>query len=169
VWNTSNVFYAYYDNLNRLRRVYQSGPTGAVAMKMVYFYWDKLDRLTNMNRYEYHDGLGWKGTVDDIYTYDADSRLTALAHKKSTTTLASYTWTYDQASRPTAFTSSLDGTAGYTYDATSQLTGADYNYQTDEGNCPFSQTAVLWKGGHVLERRSCAWRHAKAGRSSRTR
>ena len=55
-----------------------------------------------------------------------------LQHKKGTTTLSSYTWTFDRASRPTGSTSTLDGDVDYTYDSTSQLTGADYDYQTDE-------------------------------------
>src|SRR5690606_18312548 len=38
---------------------------------------------------------------------------------------------YDAASRVTAFTSP-DGTTGYTYDHTGQLTAADHSYQTDE-------------------------------------
>ena len=60
MWNTSNVCYAYYDNLNRLHRVLQSGPTGAVGLKVVYFTWDGLDRLNYMHRYEYVTGLRWK-------------------------------------------------------------------------------------------------------------
>ena len=64
--NTCDVYTSYYDNLNRLRRVYQSGPTGAVAPKMVYFNWDKLNRLSTMSRYEYVPGLGWKGAARTI-------------------------------------------------------------------------------------------------------
>ena len=130
--NTCDVYTSYYDNLNRLRRVYQSGPTGAVAPKMVYFNWDKLNRLSTMSRYEYVSGLGWKGVNADYYTYDYAGRLKQLQHKKGATTLSSYTWTFDRASRVTGSTSSLDGDVDYTYDSTGQLTGADYDYQTDE-------------------------------------
>jgi RHS repeat-associated protein len=101
-------------------------------MKMVYFTFDGLDRLTVINRGEYDDQEGWNWAVLDSYAFDADSRMTGLTHIKGSTTLATYTWTYDQASRPSGFTSSLDGTAGYTYDSGGQLTVADYNYQTDE-------------------------------------
>ena len=58
--------------------------------------------------------------------------MTHLQHKKGVTTLSSYTWTYDRASRATGSTSTLDGDVDYTYDSTSQLVGADYDYQTDE-------------------------------------
>ena len=103
-------------------------------MKQVYFYWDALDRLFDIHRYEYHTGLGWVNTVEDVFTYDHDSRMTGLTHylRNNTANRPIYSWTYDQASRPTEFTSSYDGTADYTYDDTSQLTVADYDYQTDE-------------------------------------
>ena len=42
-----------------------------------------------------------------------------------------YTWTYDALHRITAFTTP-DGTATYTYDDTSQLTAADYDYQSGD-------------------------------------
>ena len=60
-------------------------------------------------------------------------RLTALTHAQGSTTLAGYTWTYDSAGRITQATSTADGTVNYSYDATDQLTGADYSTsQTDE-------------------------------------
>ena len=40
--------------------------------------------------------------------------------------------TYDSAGRITQYTSLWDGTVTYTHDATAQLTGADYDTQTDE-------------------------------------
>ena len=46
--------------------------------------------------------------------------------------LIDYTWTYDGLSRVVQFVSSSDGTVDYVYDDTSQLTGADYDYQSDE-------------------------------------
>ena len=64
--------------------------------------------------------------------------MTGLTHIKGPTTLATYTWTYDRASRPTGFTTQYadqnfdDDTGDYTYDDTGQLTTADYDYQTDE-------------------------------------
>ena len=67
--NTANVYSTCYDNLNRLTRVVQSGPTGAVALKEAYFMWDGLDRMTYMNRYEYVPGVGWPNPENDAYTY----------------------------------------------------------------------------------------------------
>ncbi|MGQ9576339.1 MAG: hypothetical protein ACUVUC_13575 [Thermoguttaceae bacterium] len=50
------------------------------------------------------------------------------------TSLSGYSWAYDSASRPTRFTSSLEGTAPYRYATTSPLTAADYHYQADEAS-----------------------------------
>jgi len=81
VWNTSDVFSSYYDKLNRLKRVMQAGPTGAVALKEVYFNWDGLDRLTSMNRFEYVTGLKNVGQIADLphkeLAVPAESSLTA--------------------------------------------------------------------------------------------
>jgi RHS repeat-associated protein len=132
VYNSANVYNGDYDNLNRLRRVYQAGAGATVTPKVAYFTFDALDRLTVINRGEYDDQEGWNWVVLDSYAFDADSRMTGLTHLKGATTLASYTWSYDRASRPSGFTSSLDGTAGYGYDSGGQLTTADYDYQTDE-------------------------------------
>ena len=41
-------------------------------------------------------------------------------------------WTYNSVNEITQYINSIDGTADYTSNDTSQLTGADYNYQTDE-------------------------------------
>ncbi len=132
VLNTADVYTGQYDNLNRLRRVYQAGAGATVTPKLAYFTFDALDHLTVINRGEYDDQEGWNWTVTDSYAFDADSRMTGLTHLKGPTTLVTYTWTYDRASRPTGFTSSLDDTRDYTYDETGQLLTADYDYQTDE-------------------------------------
>jgi YD repeat-containing protein len=89
-----------------------------------------------IDRYDCIIGLGYVKTIEDVYSYDKDSRLTGLTHymKNNFANDAVYTWTYDRASRPTAFTSSLDGSGGYTYDTTSQLTGETYSYQTNESH-----------------------------------
>jgi len=63
VLNTSNVYNAYYDNLNRLRRVYQAGAGATVTPKVAYFTFDALDRLTVINRGEYDDQTGWHSVI----------------------------------------------------------------------------------------------------------
>jgi RHS repeat-associated protein len=68
------------------------------------------------------------------HTFDAASRLTGLSHTQGATTLAAYTWGYDDADRVTQFVSATDGTATYSYDFTDQVTGAGYTYQTNESH-----------------------------------
>ncbi len=83
-----------------------------------------------MNRYANLAGTQLVAETD--YVLDRAGRLTGMTHSKGLSTFADYDWTFDAASRMTRFVSSADGTADYANDATGQLTGADYNYQTDE-------------------------------------
>ena len=68
--------------------------------------------------------------------YDLLGRVTDIVHERAATEFADYDLTWDAAGELTDFdfTSLIgdDGTASYTYDDTSQLTGADYDYQDDE-------------------------------------
>jgi len=103
-----------------------------VAVKLAQFYYDSLDRPTTTTMQQYTSGTGWKTAAEATYTFDNASRLTGLTYTKGANTLAGYTWQFDNAGRVTQFVSTLDGTADYSYDDTNQLTGADYDYQTDE-------------------------------------
>ena len=46
--------------------------------------------------------------------------------------MVEYGWSFNAANRMTQYVNSIDGTVDYTNDNTGQLTGADYDYQTDE-------------------------------------
>lgn len=150
-----------YDALNRLTRVDQEGQTGGntVNEKRVDFAYNAIGLFTSITRYNDTDGNSGDEISTSSYTYDTLGRLTDLAYKNGGTNLFTpYEWTYDSLSsaglqdsvsedprvqalsagavftglgRVTEFVSA-DGTTDYTYDDTSQLTGADHTYQTDE-------------------------------------
>ena len=74
----------------------------------------------------------WNEVATTAFTYDTLNRIDTIAHKRSGSNLFTpYSYTHDYMDRITGITSA-DGTVAYTYDKTSQLTGADYSYQTDE-------------------------------------
>ena len=123
-----------YDALNRLTRVDQEGQTGGntVNEKRVDFQYNALGQYTEIARF--NDTAG--GTANEIatstYTYDTLGRITGLEYENGGTDLFTpYSWSYDSLNRVTQFVSQ-DGTSDYDYDITSQLTGADHDYQTDE-------------------------------------
>jgi RHS repeat-associated protein len=121
-----------FDNLGRMTQVQQSSQTGgnAVAPKRVDFAFDAAKQFSTITRYA--NLAGTQLVATSTYTYDNASRLTALSHTKGANTLAGYTWSFDSAGRVTQFVSTTDGTANYSYDNTDQVTGATYNYQTNE-------------------------------------
>jgi RHS repeat-associated protein len=121
-----------FDHIGRMTRIEQSGQQGgnAVAEKRIDLAYDAASRWDTITRYA--DLAANYLVAESSWTYDNASRLTALTHVKDTTTLADYSWTYDSAGRITQFVSATDGTVDYTHDDTNQLTGADYDYQTDE-------------------------------------
>jgi RHS repeat-associated protein len=84
-----------------------------------------------MNKKRYADIQGTMFVAETNHTYDAVNRLTNITHSKGATTIASYAQSYDAVSKITYITST-DGNSTFNYDDTDQLTGADYNYQTDE-------------------------------------
>jgi RHS repeat-associated protein len=121
-----------YDDLGRVTRIDQSSPQSGntVAEKRIDLAYDAASRWNTIARYA--DVAGTDLVVESSWTYDNASRLTALTHVKDTTTLADYSWSFDSTGRVSQFDSATDGTVDYTYDDTNQLTGADYDYQTDE-------------------------------------
>ena len=102
----------------------------AVAEKRVDLAYDAASRWDTLTRYA--DLAGMDLVAESSWIYDNASRLTDLAHTKGANTLAGYSWTYDSSGGVTQFDSVTDGTVDYTYDDANQLTGADYDYQTDE-------------------------------------
>ncbi|MCL4695266.1 MAG: RHS repeat-associated core domain-containing protein [Candidatus Hydrogenedentes bacterium] len=102
----------------------------AVAEKRVGLTYDAASQAATLSRYA--NLAGTQVVAHTEYDFDLAGRLRGMEHFKGGTTFADYDWTYDAAGRMTAFDSLVDGTAGYTNDATGQLTGADYDYQADE-------------------------------------
>lgn len=102
----------------------------AVAEKRVGVTYDGASQAATLSRYA--NLAGTQVVAHTEYDFDLAGRRRGMEHFKGGTTFADYDWTYDAASRMTAFDSLVDGTAAYTNDATGQLTGADYDYQADE-------------------------------------
>jgi RHS repeat-associated protein len=116
-----------YDARNQPTRIGQTG--SGVADKRVDFRYTAAGLMNAVDRYA--DLAGSQLVATSTYTFDEANRLTALAHARSTTTIAQYTWILDAADRITRATTP-DGTSNYTYDAVDELTGADHSTQTDE-------------------------------------
>ena len=102
----------------------------AIAKKAVGFNYYANGQIETAVR-QVKPSSTWNEVATSTFSYDAMGRLTGLGHAHSTTTIASYGWTFDVGSRITQL-SGPDGTSDFSYDNTSQLTGADHSYQTDE-------------------------------------
>lgn len=123
----------YYNALNLLTEVTQSGPSGGtVTAKRVDFTYNADDQFSTVNRYSSLDTS--QLAVTGTYGYDDAGQLTSITYTHAATTLASYSQTYDAAGR--VFTASSDDASGidsvvYTYDAAGQLIASDdqdYSY-----------------------------------------
>jgi RHS repeat-associated protein len=127
-----------YDNLHRLTRLTQEGAPGvtSVAEKRADFTYDQSGLVTQIDRYADLDTA--EHVVSSHYNYDGLGRLTKLTHNDvplplplgegwGEGILAGYQYAYDRASRITSINSYLDGQSSYTYDLTSQLTGANHD------------------------------------------
>jgi YD repeat-containing protein len=121
-----------YDALQRLTDIVQQGQTGgnAVTSKHVTVAYNALSQRTSLARYQSTGTTSAVATTG--YTFDTINRLNTLTHSQGSTTLAGYTYAYDGLSRPTSINSTIEGLSLFTYDVTSQLTGADHTSQTDE-------------------------------------
>jgi RHS repeat-associated protein len=123
-----------HDNLDRLTVVMQQGQAGgnAVADKRVDFGYLADGQYDQITRYA--DLAGTQLVAASTYGYDGAGQLTSLVHAKASTIFAGYGFTFDAASRMTAFTNSAHPSedATYTNDATGQLTGADRTGSTDD-------------------------------------
>ena len=121
----------YYDSLGRLASIQQQdGGGNAVAEKCVDFTYDDAGQWDAVSRYA--DLAATDLVATGTYGYDDTGRLTDLTYTKSGATLPDYDWAFDAANRMTQYVNSIDGTVNYTNDDAGQLTGADYDYQTDE-------------------------------------
>jgi RHS repeat-associated protein len=138
-----SISYAY-DAANRLTLA--SMTASAVQGPQVTLGYDAADRLTGITR----SVPPGSATVTSVLGYDNADRLTAITHSAGASTLSSYSYSYDPASRLTSYTGP-EGSLTYTYDPTNELTNVggarletytyDLNgnrtmtgYQTDTGN-----------------------------------
>ena len=120
----TNVF--QYDTFNNLIGITQTG-TNLTTKTVDYVY----------NRNGQRTGATYKQAGETVsnsnWAYDAANRISSIQHKSAADSVfAEYGFTWDAANRITEF-ETVDGTADYTYDATGQLTGADYDYQGGGG------------------------------------
>jgi RHS repeat-associated protein len=115
-----------FDTLGRVTEMIQQSQAGgnAVTAKRAAFAYNKLNQRTSLTRYQSTGTSNFVATTD--YTYDTVNRLSSLAHKQNSSTLAAYTYGYDGLSRLTSVTSTIEGLSTYSYDTTSQVVGADH-------------------------------------------
>ncbi len=120
-----------YDDLGRVTSIQQHGVTGgnAVAEKRVDFTYDAVGAYATVTVYA--DLAGNELVSTAIYTFDDAYQLTGLTYTQDATSLAYYTYVYDDAGNLTSMTT-VDGTTTYTHDDTGQLTATDSNYTDDE-------------------------------------
>ena len=109
-----------FDGLNRMTQIVQSG--GGVADKRVDLAYNELGQFAAINRFS--DLAGTQLVVGTAYTYDDLNRLTDLRHSNTTSDVAFYEFTYDDASQITSITD-VDGATTFNYDNRGQLTAAD--------------------------------------------
>jgi len=136
---TDDYLNAYtYDDLGRATRITQSDAGGnPVAEKRVDYLYNDLGQRDTVTRWA--DLARTKRVAGTDHVFDQLGRLTSLEHERYGTTFAKYTFGWNDVGWLTDFniTSAVgdDGNADYDYDATGQLTDADYEYftnQTDE-------------------------------------
>ncbi len=120
-----------YDALNRLARIEQFGAVGgnAVADKRIDFTYDAASRYSTIVRYA--DLAATQEVATAVYTFDDINRLKDLVYTQPNSTGLPY-YHYDYNAVNMTALETIDGTVDYTHDNTDQLTGADYDYQTDE-------------------------------------
>ncbi len=118
-----------YDKLGRITQITQDGVSGgnAVAEKRVDFGYSDDGTRATISRFA--DLAGTKAVAETEQVYDLLGRVTDIVHERAATELADYDLAWDAAGRISGFDfDSLvgdDGTSGYLYDDTNQLTGAD--------------------------------------------
>jgi RHS repeat-associated protein len=129
-----------FDNAERLTQATLT--LGATLVAKSVLNYDNGDRLTGVT-----DSTGGTATINRAYNYDNADRLTQITDSSSSAgSLASYVYGYDNANRVTSYTGP-DGTLGYSYDITNQLTAVtgahteSYGYDSNgnrntNGNTP---------------------------------
>jgi RHS repeat-associated protein len=113
--NLNGAISYIYDAANRLTLA--SMTASSVQGPQITLAYDAANRLTGVTR----SVPPGPSTVTSVVGYDNAERLTAITHSAGASTLASYSYSYDPASRLTSYTGP-EGSLTYTYDNTDQLT-----------------------------------------------
>ncbi len=115
----ATVAYGYNMN-NQLTSVAMS--LGSTLDAQVTMGYDAANRLTGMTR----TGASGSDTITSALSYDNANRLTNITHTDTTkpTTLANYTYGYDQGNQLTSYTDNSSSSLTYGYDPDGQLTSA---------------------------------------------
>jgi RHS repeat-associated protein len=118
-----------YDTLSRLDEIDQQGQSGgnAVAMKSLYFGLDAIGDVTQIDRANsVFAGPQQNGPAYSLLSYAATTGLlTGINHEYMGASIDNLSYSYDSLARVSTF-GSIDGTATYGYDATSQVISAAY-------------------------------------------
>jgi RHS repeat-associated protein len=145
-----------FDTVDRMTEETQSGVTGgnAVTAKRVDFTYFADGQFQTITMRQ-----SLSGTAPDVATstfgYDNVGRLTSLTQQQdyTSTTFASYAWTYNADDTVKTFTNSVHSTedAAYTYDPTGQLTAATYvNDMANNATYGFDANGNLNTGGSTV-------------------
>lgn len=112
-----------YDAYARPVRLEQATP-GAISKRVDWTY-NAQQQIATLDRFE--DLQGLERVANSTFVYDALGQITSLNHRQGSELLAGYSWSYDPNGRVVSTTSSRDGRADYTYNATGQLVSAIYS------------------------------------------
>ena len=141
VAGTADFLNAYtYDADQNLLQATQEGQTGGngVAPKGVGYAYNLDGQITSVLDFDPTTSSPHPDIAYGTYSYDAGNRLTEIDYKHSSTTLDDLTWSYDAANRVTGFTSSVDGSASYSYNTTNEVTAASYTGTHQPANESYS-------------------------------
>jgi len=129
-----------YDALRQLTQETQMGQTGGngVAPKGIGYSFNLDGQFTQVLRFDPTTASPHPDIALGSYSYDAGNRLTSLDYTHLGNAIDGYTLAYDAANRVTSMTSSVDGTATYSYDTTNQVTGASYTGTNQPANEAYS-------------------------------
>jgi RHS repeat-associated protein len=145
VAGTADFLNSYtYDADQRMLQATQQGQTGGngVAPKGIGYAYNLDGQMTSVLRFDPTTSSPHPDIALGTLSYDSANRLTEIKYTHSGNTLDDLTWAYDAASRVTSFTSSVDGTASYSYDPTNQLTAATYTGTNQPANESYSFDAT---------------------------
>jgi RHS repeat-associated protein len=166
-----------YDNLGRTTRITQSGDGGnTLAEKRVDFFFDELGQAAGATRWADLDGNEFVARTDRAF--DELGRMTQLGHTHGTDVLDNYQFSWNKLGQLTDLLQGIPpfaNSAGYSYDATGQLTDVDNSVQDDEsydyddnGNRETANGATYATGDHNRLMENGPYRYDYDGEGNRT-